>query len=227
MHRDVYIPKILITPNPTVNTIKYQDTTITVELSPPPVRAPVISPVLSALRANTKEKHRVLDTSMPLAKPEADWFDYIEHLQILAAWMIPLEHWLAEHCDGPQGKQAPAFIRYSDLITSDLIEAGALRNHYVDMATWPRQKNAAYRWGISYVIEGSQLGGEFLYKRLSSRLAPRKLGYLQNKQSGRWPAFLQALATSVITPQDIDTACAGAKDAFDALLQQLPEREHI
>ncbi|RYY73237.1 MAG: heme oxygenase [Gammaproteobacteria bacterium] len=187
-----------------------------------------MSPVLSALRTSTKEKHRILDASMPLANPEADWFDYIDHLNILATWLIPLEHWLAKHCDGPQGEQAPAFIRYSDLIALDLAQADALpANRCFDIASWPKQENSAYRWGISYVIEGSQLGGEFLYKRLSARLAPRKLGYLQGKQSGRWPAFLQALATYVVTPMDIDSACAGAVDAFDALLKQLPVREQL
>jgi heme oxygenase len=180
---------------------------------------------LSALRISTKKQHRILDAGMPLAKPEADWLDYIDHLQILAAWIVPLEQWLARFCDGPQGKQAPAFMRYSNLIMLDLEEAEALPTGYIETAGWQKQESAAYRWGISYVIEGSQLGGEFLYKRLSPRLAPRKLGYLQHKQSGRWPAFLQAMAENVITLKEIDSACAGAVDAFDALLQQLPVRE--
>ena len=163
---------------------------------------------------------------MPLAKPDADWLDYIEHLHILATWLIPLEHWLSTYRDGPQGGQAPAFIRYSNWIMLDLNEADALpADLHAHKAHWPKQENAAYRWGVSYVIEGSQLGGEFLYRRLSTRLAPRKLGYLQNKQSGRWPAFLQAMADSVITSKEIDSACAGAVDAFDALLLRLPVRE--
>ena len=207
----------------------WQDAIIIVESSPQPVRASANSPVLSALRISTKTRHDVLDTSMPLAKPEAEWLDYIDHLQILLAWLIPLELWLANYSDGPQGKKAPASIQYSTLIMLDLDEAsvglaGKSAEHLVK-ASWPTQESAAYRWGISYVIEGSQLGGEFLYKRLSSRLAPRKLGYLQNKQTGRWPAFLQAMADEVITSTEIDSACAGAVDAFDALLSQLPARE--
>lgn len=162
---------------------------------------------------------------MPLSKPEADWFDYIQHLQLLATWLVPLEHWLANYSDGPQSEDVLAFIRYSSYIVHDLNEADVPCNQQVEAASWPTQENAAYRWGISYVVEGSQLGGEFLYQRLASRLAPRKLGYLHNKQSGRWPMFLQAMASHVITAKEIDSACADAMDAFNALLRQLPERE--
>jgi heme oxygenase len=163
---------------------------------------------------------------MPLAKPEAGWPDYINHLQILAAWLVPLELWLANYYDGPQDPKALPCIYYSKFIFQDLGDAEVvyIPEQYTE-ANWPKHTSAAYRWGISYVIEGSQLGGEFLYKRLSSRLAPRKLNYLQSKQSGRWPAFLQAIAANVITPTEIDSACAGAVDAFDALLQLLPVRE--
>lgn len=159
---------------------------------------------------------------MPLAKQDANWRDYVSHLQILARWLVPLELWLAKYHDGPQSALAPEFILYSNFIMRDLGQAFIPQ---VNEAKWPTQENAAYRWGIAYVIEGSQLGGEFLYKRLSSRLAPEKLSYLQTKQSGRWPIFLQALAANVITTKEIDSACAGAMDAFDALLQQLPVRE--
>lgn len=162
---------------------------------------------------------------MPLANLEASWLDYIDHLQILARWLVPLEMWLAKYGDGPQGAETLAFVRYSDLIMLDLAQAHISPLCEPDEARWPTRENAAYRWGIAYVIEGSQLGGEFLYKRLAPRLAPRKLGYLQTKQPGRWPAFLQVLATHVITQTDIDSACAGAVDAFEALLQQLPVRE--
>jgi len=162
---------------------------------------------------------------MPLAKPDAVWSDYIEHLQILAIWLTPLEHWLRSFSDGPQNAKAFGFICYSDLILQDLgDDHKPPTSQLSQQITWPQQDNAAYRWGIAYVIEGSQLGGEFLYKRLSVRLAPHKLHYLQSKQPGRWPAFLQALAVAVTTPEDISSACAGAVDAFDALLQQLPVR---
>lgn len=161
---------------------------------------------------------------MPLANPHANWSDYVEHLQLLATWLLPLEAWLGYFSDGPQGEQAPGFINYAEIIHKDLgdnFQAPKPVTHF-----WATTDDPAYRWGICYVIEGSQLGGEFLYKRLAERLSPHELIYLQRKQPGRWPAFLQGMAKEVTTQEQINKACAGARDAFDALLLLLPLREH-
>lgn len=158
---------------------------------------------------------------MPLAKADASWSDYVEHLHILAAWLVPLEQWLSCFSDGPQGQNAPVFICYSEFIATDLGEAYTLPQLSSPIINWSKNQDSAYRWGISYVIEGSQLGGEFLYKRLAPRLAPHKLLYLQRKQEGRWSAFLQTMAREVITQEQITRACEGAIDAFDALLKEL------
>lgn len=162
---------------------------------------------------------------MPLAKPEADWADYTSHLSILLSWLGPLEQWLSGFNDGPQGQTAPEFIYYSKVIEADLAEANIETSAAIFQKHWPKSQDPAYRWGISYVIEGSQLGGEFLYKRLSVRLAPHRLRYLQKKNAGRWSEFLQAMALHVTEPQQISAACAGAIDAFDALLIKLRTKE--
>lgn len=87
-------------------------------------------------------------------------------------------------------------------------------------APWPTQASAAYRWGVCYVVEGSQLGGAVLYKRLASRLAPHPLEYLRGNGSPgpRWQQFLAALRANVVEPAQIEDACAGARDAFDRLI---------
>jgi heme oxygenase len=85
------------------------------------------------------------------------------------------------------------------------------------------QASAAYRWGVCYVIEGSQLGGAVLYQRLHKRLAPHPLRYLRGAPEGpgpRWRAFMQGLRAHVRSPAEIADACAGACDAFDAILAQ-------
>jgi heme oxygenase len=179
--------------------------------------------VLTALRKATKTRHAILDGAMPLSQPDVGWEDYVQHLQILAKWLIPLENWLMQFSNGPQGERAPDFICYSDIIRADL--GNLLNIQKENICSWMKSESAAYRWGICYVIEGSQLGGELLYKRLAARLSPHKLIYLQSKQAGRWPAFLKCMAQEITTQDQINSACEGAMQAFDALMQELPLRE--
>jgi heme oxygenase (biliverdin-IX-beta and delta-forming) len=192
----------------------------------PPMRSEnfTLSPALTSLRTSTKTRHDVLDKSMPLAKPNVNWADYLEHLHILFAWLKPIEHLLSTFSDGPQSVTAPTLIRYTDIIRKDL--GNFFQTPTPQQFSWPDIDDTAYRWGVCYVVEGSQLGGEFLYKRLAQTLSPHTLIYLQRKEPGRWPAFLNCLAAELTTQKQIDKACAGAMDAFDALLMLLPQREY-
>jgi heme oxygenase (biliverdin-IX-beta and delta-forming) len=86
-------------------------------------------------------------------------------------------------------------------------------------------RSAAYRWGVCYVIEGSQLGGVVLYERLKERLAPHPLGYLalgRDASGKRWPAFVQAMCAGLHTQAMIDEASRGASDAFRHLIDLVP-----
>ncbi|MEX3583365.1 MAG: biliverdin-producing heme oxygenase [Burkholderia sp.] len=86
---------------------------------------------------------------------------------------------------------------------------------------WPADVDRAYRWGASYVIEGSQMGGAVLYRRLHERLAPHSLGFLASGRGGlsaRWKAFVRCLAAEVAATDQIDAACRGTADAFDRLV---------
>jgi heme oxygenase len=171
------------------------------------------STVLAALRAATRERHRVVDLSMPLSHDDATLADYVDHLQLMRAWLHPLERWL--------GSRA---IRETALIDADLADAGVspLRNEAdTGRFAWPSNVNDAYRWGVRYVIEGSRLGAAVLYRRSKDRLAPNKLRYLQGgdeASTDHWPDFLRNLRAAVFSPADIADACQGARAGFDALL---------
>jgi len=192
---------------------------ITSLYAPPMRSAP--NPLLTSLRTATKTRHDVLDRSMPLARPNPNWSDYLEHLHLLFAWLQPIENLLSTFSDGPQSATAPKLIRYSDIIHKDL--GIFFQPHESQHLPWPHINDAAYRWGVCYVVEGSQLGGEFLYKRLAQSLSPHELIYLQRKEPGRWPAFLNHMSAELTTLEQIDKACTGAMDAFDALLMRLPQ----
>lgn len=181
---------------------------------------------LAALRAATSARHERLDSGLPLSSPAPDVHDYATHLTMVRDWLAPLQGWLDGFADGPQ-TVLPALGRLA-LIDADLNEPGMppLRAPSHPHA-WPQDASAAYRWGVAYVIEGSQLGGKVLYGKLSERLAPHPLRYLRGAEEGpgpRWRAFMLALKEHVESPDEIADACAGACAAFDSILALAPLR---
>lgn len=173
---------------------------------------------LSALRAATRERHRIVDRSMPLSIENPTHADYLAHVRLMRAWLAPLERGL----EITQGLQTA-------LIDADLAEANVEigRERREVASRFPASAGAAYRWGVRYVIEGSRLGAAVLYGRLRHSLHPHKLHYLlggEGTSQGRWPKFLRELGEAVQTPAGIAEACDGACDTFDALISLLRER---
>jgi heme oxygenase len=190
------------------------------------------SDVLAALRQATASRHERLDSGLPLSAPDASLADYAAHLQLLRDWLMPLAAWQHDYADGPQGQSGISAPPHLALIDVDLAEpslAAFTRAPRLDAAAWPDDASAAYRWGVAYVVEGSQLGGAVLYKRLAQQLAPHPLRYLRGAgEEGpgpRWRAFMLALRAQVRTPEASGEACRGACDAFDRILAlAFPER---
>ncbi|THC39981.1 biliverdin-producing heme oxygenase [Massilia sp. Mn16-1_5] len=183
------------------------------------------SDVLAALRRATSSRHERLDSGLPLSAPDATLADYHQHLQLLRAWLAPLDAWQQSYTDGPQGPAGLADAPHLDLIEADLADpalSGCTEPVQASPAPWPVDASPAYRWGVAYVVEGSQLGGAVLYKRLADQLAPHPLRYLRGAGEGgpgpRWRAFMEALRAEVHGEGDVAEACAGACDAFDRIL---------
>lgn len=183
------------------------------------------SDVLAALRQATAARHERLDSGLPLSAPDATLADYAAHLQLLRAWLAPLQAWLDSYDDGPQGPSGLPSAPHLALIEADLADP-ALAGHAMPAPAgapdWPQGASAAYRWGVAYVVEGSQLGGAVLYKRLAAQLAPHPLRYLRGAGDAgpgpRWRAFMGALRAEVRGEEEVAEACAGACDAFDRIL---------
>jgi heme oxygenase len=189
---------------------------------------------LAALRSATASRHSELDSGLPVGAADASLDDYTAHLRMLRAWMDPLSDWLAGFDDGPQADPGLDLQARQDsrlaLIDADLLDAGIdpRASGAAAAQAWPAGASAAYRWGVCYVLEGSQLGGAVLYQRLCARLAPHPLRYLKGDPAGpgpRWRIFMQALRAQVRTPAQIADACAGACEAFDRILAEGQHRE--
>lgn len=185
--------------------------------------------MLSALRIATADRHAELDSGLPLAGAAPTLADYQAHLRMVRAWLAPLEEWLGQFDDGPQDGTLP-MLRRVPLIDADLADP-AMPDGPEGVcagAPWCGSAGAAYRWGVCYVIEGSQLGGAVLHQRLAGTLAPHPLGYLRAEAEGpgpRWRAFMQALRAGVRSEAEIADACRGACDAFDRILALRPLAE--
>src|SRR5438067_5515095 len=182
-----------------------------------------IDPV-AALRSATATRHTRLDSGLPVGAPDASLADYRAHLVMLRAWLAPLGDWLAGFGDGPQADaRLDMAVRHDArlaLIDADLQDAG-VEPAAAGAQPWPAAASAAYRWGVCYVVEGSQLGGAVLHQRLHARLAPHPLRYLKGNPDGpgpRWRLVMQVLRAHLRTPGDIAEACAGACAAFDRIL---------
>jgi len=181
--------------------------------------------VLSALRTATATRHEQLDRGLPLSASHPGLADYGAHLRMLRDWLAPIECWLAGFADGPQAEPTLPRLPRLALIASDLGEPGMLDAPPRPQRPWPAHASVAYRWGVAYVIEGSQLGGAVLYSKLSASLAPHPLRYLRGEAGGpapRWRAFMRALREHVTGPDEVAQACAGACAAFDAILELAP-----
>jgi heme oxygenase (biliverdin-IX-beta and delta-forming) len=198
--------------------------------------------VLAALRDATASRHALLDQAMPLARTAPTLDDYHEHLCLLRPWLAGIANGAARHGDGPQDPRLlPPLDRLAPL-DADLADLANLANHAdmprsarvataasPTMAATELDGSAAWRWGVAYVVEGSQLGGIVLHRRLSASLAPHPLRYLHGDgvpPGPRWQLFLARLRAEVTAPADIAQACAGACAAFDALIALLPQGRH-
>jgi heme oxygenase len=184
-----------------------------------------------ALRSATQALHEQLDRQLPLARAEASLADYAAHLTVLRDWQRSLAPWLA---------RAIIDLAGLALLEQDLQDLRDCPAHAHAMPVLPtlappdlaalRQADDGrdgYCWGIAYVVEGSRLGGQVLYRRLAQQLAPHPLRYLgQRGNSGlSWPGMLACLRARLDTGLEVESACNGAAAAFELLLVRFAHAE--
>jgi heme oxygenase len=187
--------------------------------------APPSVDVLLALRTATSALHARLDAHLPIAREGASLQDYVAHLGVLQPWLLGLREALAGH-----GPALDVVVRHVDAkladVAQDLAEAGhAPRAGAQALArgSAPAREATAYAWGLAYVLEGSQLGGAVLHRRLRERLAPHALRYLDAGEEGvaaRWREFVHRLRGAVADRAAVQQAQRGAVAAFEDLLRR-------
>lgn len=176
-----------------------------------------------ALRQATSHLHAAVDAGMPLSGAAPSLADYHAHLCLLRDWV----HALRELPGVAPRLDAEAAALTVDIADCERLRASASPATRTtlqgsDSSSTTDADAEARAWGVAYVIEGSRLGGQVLYRRLAEPLAPHPLRYLQGAgaQTGaHWRAFLESLRAALDTPARVQAACEGAAWAFDRLLQ--------
>lgn len=197
---------------------------------------------LQALRTATAAQHAQLDAQLAISRPDASLADYVAHVHALAAWLQALwPHLQMLQATTPGFDFTPpqrlaalqADLREQPLtaggpaISWPLPGDGTLRLAAQALAAHPGQLHAVC-WGFAYVVEGSQLGGQVLYRQLAQRLAPHPLRYLHGdgaSTGARWKLFIALLRQHIAPPPAVEAACHGARAAFAALQSHFLEPE--
>ncbi len=186
----------------------------------------MISPVHQVLREGTRERHETLDQGLALAEGDIDRSDYLAYLRALLGWLQPLEQRLWQLA-WPASLRAQERAGKTDWLYEDLKAAGDTTP--VVFCEQPLQVAApdAYALGVAYVVEGSQLGGRFLAKRLQAVAPDLPQRYLRGygEQVGPlWKDFLLHLDSQAGALGREAPALQGARDAFDSLTAWLRSR---
>lgn len=168
------------------------------------------------LREATKSAHRGLDHHPLLAPLVRDGLTLAAYARALAALHAPqaaLEALLATAI--PVADFPP---RRHDL-AADLAELGVAP--YALSADLPAAPDAARRIGLLYVIEGSNLGGAVIARRLAETLPQAPCRFFAGSGGPpRWERFWQ-FAAATLPPNGAAAACAAACTAFDFYRQHL------
>jgi heme oxygenase (biliverdin-IX-beta and delta-forming) len=187
--------------------------------------APLGVDVLLALRTATSALHARLDAHLPIARAGASLQDYVAHLRVLQPWLLGVRQGLA--CHGPALDLVVSHVdaKLADL-AQDLVQAGHAAQADAQAVARRIARNgepAAFAWGLAYVLEGSQLGGAVLHRRLRERLAPHALRYLDGGEEGvaaRWREFVHRLRGAVVNGASVQQAQRGAVAAFEDLIRR-------
>ncbi len=179
---------------------------------------------LQHLRLGTQELHRTLDDAVSRFDLTSE-SGYHRFLQMHARVLPPLEHWLSTQ---PLFLTLPhASRRFRAATLREDLEALPVKGHQSDDIQFEVQgmsflndKTAVP--GISYVLEGSRLGGALLSARIRKARPDMPLCFLEHGRGERfWTTFLSWLSNLQMTELEMDSATLAAREVFEAYLRAL------
>jgi len=179
-------------------------------------------PGLVCLRQATQAIHTAFEHQLKIAKPDAQRQDYCNFIEAMWGWLSPFEQALWE-AKWPSEMQADLRNNKREWLREDLRAAGLDDAAISALPLAPCEldlQTPASRFGVAYVLEGSQLGSQVLAKRLGPILAPWPARWLHGygrDVSVRWRGFLASLENHVCDDVAIAQASHAAQETFVSL----------
>ncbi|MFT3967588.1 MAG: biliverdin-producing heme oxygenase [Sphingobium sp.] len=118
-----------------------------------------------------------------------------------------VEAWLDAH--QPEDMAGWSLVRRTPGLLADLTELGMAAPEPI---AFDVPADIATTCGVTYVMEGSRLGGTFLSRQIGADLPKAYLG--APSQSALWRAFLASLDTHLPDAAAMERACRAALDTF-------------
>jgi len=187
-------------------------------------------PLLLKIKEQTKEKHISLEQQPLLHSLTASDLDHAQYLKILVkfyGFFSPLEkkindfqlihHFLP---DFARRRKASALLADIDIVSKKENSAPVL----YECEDLPQVSNTAEAFGSLYVMEGSTLGGRFIYKNLEKNLRLDKqdgalffYGY-GDETGSKWKEFQAGLSRfSEENPEENASTIMAAEETFEKL----------
>ncbi len=191
--------------------------------------AVLVPPALEVIRRQTRAAHRDLELVLEIARPEADADAYLRYLKAVLGWLDPLE---AQLWSSPWPRCVAAETRRGKTlwIEQDLRLRGLSEREIAAIPrreTLPPLASPAQRFGVAYVVEGAQLGGQVLLRRLGPRLAPLPARWLEGygcDTGQRWRSFVAALGACLTERAQVEIAAQSACATFEWVHEWCAER---
>ena len=182
---------------------------------------------LALIREVTRPAHEELEARLHISRPDVDSEAFQLYLRSMYGWLAPVESILWDESRWPDDFDVTARNVKAGWLEEDLVAAGGQQGlpEVASAAPWLTE-NASFpeRLGSAYVIEGAQLGGQVLRRRLEGKVAPWPsrwlLGY--GDQTGTmWRAFVEGLKRALVPERDANEAAKAAAAAFSHLTDWL------
>lgn len=187
-----------------------------------------MSPILARLREKTAQAHAKIELNPVLARLlQADLTkaDYLRTLLRYLGFFRPLERMMGENHDWCARIPEYAARLRTHRLESDLRALGMSENQIRDAqecAELPRSFDLGSFFGISYVTEGSNLGGAMIARTLTRHSFINENNssfFIGNGEVGPklWRQFLQSLADNDSSESFRENATAAAISTFEAM----------